>query len=185
MDEIGLAVASYEAADYDNLSRDYGRQWPCTKERPMGTERLFADGNGRPFRFALVERPTLPGGGSKDYPFALSFGFSLYYWHKNVLVQHSETLKREYQILLLDYPEGFVEVNVEDAAGLGIRDGCRIRLSSPTGVALTYARVTDEVKGGMVFVPYFLHDLTKQILGEASSPDHSVSAQVYVKLEVA
>ena len=40
-----------------------------------------------------------------------------------MLIQHSETLKREYRILLLDYPEGFVEMNTDDAKQLGIRDG--------------------------------------------------------------
>ena len=60
------------------------------------------------------------------------FGHSLYYWHQNVLVKHSETLKREYRILLLDYPEGFVEINPDDAKHLGIRDGQRIRLSGAT-----------------------------------------------------
>ena len=76
--------------------------------------------NRRPCRSAL----------SKDYPLTLVFGHSLYYWHQNVLIQHSETLKREYRILLLDYPEGFVEMNPDDAKRLGIRDGAEIRLSA-------------------------------------------------------
>ena len=34
------------------------------------------------------------------------FGNSLYYWNQNVLVRHSETLKREYRQLMIDYPGG-------------------------------------------------------------------------------
>ena len=35
------------------------------------------------------------------------------YWNLNVLIRHSETLRREYRALWLDYPEGFVEINEE------------------------------------------------------------------------
>ena len=58
-----------------------------------------------------LPRPPIP----KDFPLTLVFGNSLYYWNQNVLVRHSETLKREYRQLMIDYPEGFVEINPEDA----------------------------------------------------------------------
>lgn len=184
MDEIGRAVPFYEGASYDNLARDYGRQWPCTNDRPLGTRYLFADETQeRPFRFILAERPSLPPGAPPEYPFALTFGYSLYYWHQNVLVKHSETLKREYQILLLDYPEGFVEVSPVDAERLGIRDGARVRLVASTGSAMTYARVTREVKDGMIFVPYFLHDITQQLLGVLGLDEYSPGSQTYVDIE--
>ena len=129
MDEIGTVVPFYSGASYENLAREYGRQWPCTKDRPLGTRSLFAD--GLPARRLQVRarhpaRSRLPA--PEDYPLTLVFGHSLYYWHQNVLIQHSETLKREYRILLLDYPEGFVEMNPDDAKQLGIRDGEKIRL---------------------------------------------------------
>jgi formate dehydrogenase major subunit len=82
-------------------------------------------------------------------------------------VKHSETLKREYRILLLDYPEGFVEINTDDARQLGIRDGQKIRLRAPSGSALTTARVTPEVRSGAVFVPYFVRQVQQQIRGSA------------------
>ena len=44
MDEIGRVVPFYSGANYDNLAREYGRQWPCTREHPMGTQFLFAPG---------------------------------------------------------------------------------------------------------------------------------------------
>ena len=142
----------------------------------------------------LLRSLIVSGGKVSRYPFRLVFivtlallvfGYSLFYWHKNVLVQHSETLKREYQILLMDYPEGFVDINVDDANKLGIKDGARIRLVSERGSAGTYARVTNEVKAGMVFVPYFLQDIALSVLGEAGILDFSVSGQVYVRVEKA
>jgi formate dehydrogenase major subunit len=117
-----------------------------------------------------------------NYPFALILGRSLYYWNQNVLVQHSETLKREYRVLQLDYPEGFVDINADDARQLGIRDGARIRLVTVNGAAETTARVTREVKRGMIFVPYFLHDVIRDITAEtdgtSGSPDWPICARV-------
>jgi predicted molibdopterin-dependent oxidoreductase YjgC len=184
MEEIGKAVPFYEGATYENLARDYGRQWPCTRDLPLGTPTLFAGGiPERGFKFEIVEKPEPPPGGTDEFPFALSFGYSLYYWHKNVLVQHSETLKREYGILLMDYPEGFVEINEEDAARLGIRDGAKIRIAAEGGSATTFARVTDETKRGVIFVPYFLHDFVKQIQGKDWLAHYSGSKLIYVKVE--
>jgi predicted molibdopterin-dependent oxidoreductase YjgC len=167
MDEIGQAVPFYSGASYENLAREYGRQWPCTKDHPLGTRYLFARGSGeRRFRFVPVSKPAAgPWLTSGVYPLTLVFGHSLYYWHQSVLSRHSETLKREYRILLLDYPDGFVEVNEEDARQLGLRDGERLRLRAATGTAVSTARLTPEVRRGTVFVPYFVREVERQILG--------------------
>jgi len=180
MDEIGQAVPFYSGANYENLAREYGRQWPCTKDKPLGTRFLFAEGPGeRPFRFIPVPRPAPgPTAALGAYPFTLVFGHSLYYWHQNVLIRHSETLKREYGILLLDYPDGFVEINTDDARQLGIRDGERIRLCAATGTAVSTARVTPEVRGGTIFVPYFVREVEKQILGEKHEGEQLVQVRV-------
>ena len=181
MDEIGQAVPFYSGASYDNLGREYGRQWPCTRDLPLGSRRLFADMDAKQtFRFRPVPRPPAPTATqSEDYPLALVFGHSLYYWHQNVLIQHSETLKREYRILLLDYPNGFVEINPNDAGQLGIRDGQRITLRAASGSAAVNVRVTPEVRNGTVFVPYFVREVQRQICG---STENGIR-QVPVRLE--
>ena len=170
MDEIGAVLPSYSGANYHNLAAEYGRQWPCTKDRPLGTRYLFADGlPAHGFRFAPIARPSQAVTISKEYPFTLVFGHSLYYWNQNVLVQHSETLKRECRILLLDYPEGFVEMNPDDARQLGIRDGQKVRLSAAGGSAVADARVTPEVRSGAVLVPYFVRQVQRQIRGSTEN----------------
>lgn len=153
MAEIGKAVPSYSAAGYDNLTVDFGRQWPCTKDAPHGTEVLFSDGSGR-FKFIPLSKPAAPAALSTEYPFTLVLGNSSYYWNQNVLIAHSEILKREYRMLLLDYPQGFVEINAEDARTMKIRDKQKIKLCGSGGCAITVAHVTPEVKSGTVFVPY-------------------------------
>ncbi|MDR7418642.1 MAG: molybdopterin-dependent oxidoreductase [Armatimonadota bacterium] len=183
MDEIRQAVPAYEAASYENLARDYGRQWPCTADRPLGTPVLCADGEvGRLFTFVPVPRPSVNAARAMaDFPFALILGRSLYYWHQNVLVQHSETLRREYRLLLLDYPEGFVDVNSDDARRLGIRDGAPIRVLTDHGSAETYARVTPEVKPGMIFVPYFLHDVIAAVAGEPEGGSTDLPVRAWIE----
>jgi predicted molibdopterin-dependent oxidoreductase YjgC len=187
MEEIGRAIPSYEGATYENLSHSYGRQWPCTKNQPLGTQFLFEKREaGRPiFKFVPVQPSTEPACASAEYPFALMFGHSLYYWHQNTLVQHSETLKREYGILLLDYPQGFVEIHPDDAKELKVRDGGKIRLVTPMGSVTTFARVTPEVKHKMIYVPYFLQQISLQLLGEPRMADRSGPRAVCVRLETA
>jgi predicted molibdopterin-dependent oxidoreductase YjgC len=178
MDEIRSVVPFYSGASYHNLSAQYGRQWPCTEERPLGTRFIpLEDFPKSRLRFAPVARPRrqVP---LEDYPLHLVFGHSHYYWHQNVLVKHSETLKREYRMLLLDYPDGFVEVNAGDAKRLGIRDGERIRLRSPAGSATVAARVTPEVRGGTVFVPYFVRQVQQQVWGVPANGAHAVPIRI-------
>jgi len=166
MDEIREAVPFYSGASHENLAREYGRQWPCTKDRPLGTAYLFASDNGnKPFKFVAVTKPETPTPAPKDFPFTLVCGSSLYYWNQNVLIRHSETLRREYSILLTDYPEGFVEIHPDDAKELQIRDGSKVRLHSETAFAVSTARVTAEVRTGTIFVPYFERELEKRFLG--------------------
>jgi predicted molibdopterin-dependent oxidoreductase YjgC len=168
MREIGDAVPFYSGASYDNLAREYGRQWPCTKDRPLGTQFLFgASSQPRPFKFVPVPKPPPAPPAPEDLPFTLVFGNSLYYWNQNVLIRHSGILKREYRSVYLDYPQGFVEVNSDDAKRLGIRDGDRIQLRAAHAAAGATARVTPDVRQGTIFVPYFMHDVALQILGSA------------------
>lgn len=170
MDEIGKAVPFYSGASHENLVRDFGRQWPCTKDRSFGTGYFtrfaFCDeAPDRKLKFIPVTRAPQAAAADKEFPLTLVFGHSLYYWHQNVLIRHSETLKREYHMLLVDYPEGFVEINIDDAKQMGIRDGEKVRLRAAGGKALVAARVTNEVRSGTVFVPHYVHQVQQQIFG--------------------
>jgi predicted molibdopterin-dependent oxidoreductase YjgC len=179
MEEIAAVVPSYSGVTYQNLARDYGRQWPCTKDRPLGTRFLFGENNGwEPFKFVPIPKPAQPAPAAKEFPLTLVFGNSLYYWNQNVLVRHSETLKREYRILMLDYPQGFVELNSDDAKQLGIRDGKKIRLRAANSSSTATARVTSEVMSGTIFVPHFMREVERQILGATGDSRRLVPVRV-------
>ena len=181
--EIAAIVPEYGAVSTENLSRDYGRQWPCTKDNPLGSPTLFTEEKpSRRFLFVNIQSPPPEAAASSDYPYTLSFSHSSYYWHQNTLVRHSETLKREYGILLLDYPEGFVEINDDDAKKLSIRDGQPIRLVSENGKSDTFARVTSEVRAGIIFVPFFLRDIMRSIGGYTKADRE---AAIHVRIEKA
>jgi predicted molibdopterin-dependent oxidoreductase YjgC len=180
--EIARMIPEYGAVSAENLTRDYGRQWPCTHDNPLGTPALFMDDKPqRRFLFVNVQPPPPESAASEEYPFRLLFAHSSYYWHQNTLVRHSETLKREYGILLLDYPQGFVEISESDAKQLAIRDGQAIRLVSGSGASKTFARVTSEVRAGTIFVPFFLQDVMKSICGGGAVCD----AGIHVRIEKA
>lgn len=166
MDEIAEVVPFYSGTSYENLAREYGRQWPCTKDRPLGTKFLFGESSASQlFKFVPVPKPAPAPPAAKEFPLTLVFGNSLYYWNQNVLVRHSETLKREYRLLFLDYPNGFVELNTEDAEQFGVRDGKKIRLCAADASSVATARVTAEVMRGTIFVPHFMREVERQILG--------------------
>jgi predicted molibdopterin-dependent oxidoreductase YjgC len=165
MDEIADVIPDYSGVSYENLAREYGRQWPCTREHPLGTPRLFErSAPEHRFSFAPVSLEEPQSETRREYPFLLVLGHSLYYWHQNVLIMHSETLKREYRLLLMDYPNGFVEINTQDAQKLEIRDGKKVRLSTAAGSVVSAARVTNEVRSGAIFAPYFVPQLKAQLM---------------------
>ena len=184
MEEIRQAVPFYSGASHENLAREYGRQWPFTNDHPLGTSFLFGNpDDNRLFKFVAVAKPATIPAVSKAFPLTMVCGSSLYYWNQNVLVRHSETLRREYSILLTDYPHGFVEINPQDAQELKIRDGEQILICSETGSGVSTARVTQEVRKGTVFVPYFERDLEQKILGRGR--DGAALIAVRIEKEVA
>jgi predicted molibdopterin-dependent oxidoreductase YjgC len=184
MDEIGDVAPFYSGANHENLAREYGRQWPCTKDRPLGTQFMFSEGIPvHAFKFIPVERPRETIITNEEYPFLLVLGHSLYYWNKNVLIRHSETLKREYQVPLMDYPEGFAGMHPDDAKVYGIRDGDRILIKSETGYTVTVAALNHEIRRGTLFVPFFVKQVEQQILGPEKSGVHLIRVRVEKEVE--
>ncbi|HEX6132390.1 MAG TPA: molybdopterin-dependent oxidoreductase [Longimicrobiales bacterium] len=102
----------------------------------------------------------------RDYPFWLAIGRVLEHGVSGTLTRRIDTLHRA-------MPGAFVELNAQDAAALGIRDGDRVRLSSRRGRLELQARVDhrSQPARGTVFVPDFDETVPVNVLTvDASCP---------------
>ncbi|MEW6114992.1 MAG: molybdopterin dinucleotide binding domain-containing protein, partial [Thermodesulfobacteriota bacterium] len=98
---------------------------------------------GRAYAFAPVrtwEKPTPLD--AADYPFEMMVGRSMY--------QFGATSTRSKHLREL-CPEGYVEINLEDARQLHVTEGDRVEVSSPGGSFVAPVRISDAVQRGMVF----------------------------------
>jgi anaerobic selenocysteine-containing dehydrogenase len=167
----------YTGLSYDKLSQGSGIPWPCNAEHPDGERRLYKDhvfptdpnycesyGNdlitGAPVP-AVKYRAANPGGRAilkgaeymapfeepdDQYPFFLTTGRLVYHFHTRTKTGRSAELSAA-------APDAYVQVSVDDAARLGIREGDWVRLASRRGSIEAAARVGG-IGAGEVFVPF-------------------------------
>jgi formate dehydrogenase alpha subunit len=148
-DEMARLVPFLGGLSHARLDREGGLQWPCPTAEHPGTRYLYADafprGRGR-FVPALQTAPAaeLP---DADYPFVLNTGRLLYHWHGG-------TMTRRVQGLLELAPRLEVALHPVDARRLGVDGGDAIRVTSRRGALEAYARLTEAVRPGAIFVPF-------------------------------
>src|SRR5213594_2514104 len=148
-DEMARLTPFLGGLSHARLDREGGLQWPCPTSEHPGTRYLYAESFplGRARFIAAretVEAAELP---DRDFPFILNTGRLLYHWHGG-------TLTRRVQGLLELAPRLEVAIHPSDARRLGVDTGSRIRLASRRGELEAYARVTESVRAGAVFVPF-------------------------------
>ena len=180
-DELARLWPSLAGMSYARLESG-GLQWPCPTPDHPGTRFLYGDsfprGKGRFVPVTQgVEAAEQP---DPDYPFLLNTGRLLYHWHGG-------TMTRRVEGLLELAPRLEVAVHPADARQLGVDDGGALRVVSRRGELTAYARVTEAVRRGAIFVPFVkLHDsaanfLTNSALDpSAKIPEYKVCA---VRLE--
>ena len=83
---------------------------------------------------------------TKEYPYTLTVGSILFHLGSGQQTGHSPRLSRIIQ-------DEYVELNPEDAAQEGIKEGEIIRVVSSTGEKKIVARLTDKVPSGVLFMP--------------------------------
>jgi formate dehydrogenase alpha subunit len=148
-DELARLTPFLRGLSHARLDREGGLQWPCPTPDHPGTRLLYAEsfplGKAR-FIPALqtAEAAELP---DAEFPFLLNTGRLLYHWHGG-------TLTRRVQGLLELAPRLEVALHPADARRLGVDTGSPLRVSSRRGELLGYARVTEAVRPGAVFVPF-------------------------------
>ena len=186
-EEIRRVVPAYAGISYKRLEKAGGIQWPCPSEDHPGTDTMFADGKFRTpdglGHFFVVEYKGPAEPVDEEYPFALLTGRVMFHYHTGTMTRRTPRLDAE-------MPSAWVEINVEDAKALGINDGEVVAVKSRRGEIRVPARVTGNIKRGVVFIPWHFSEtpanaLTGPIAEPPSRmPEFKYSAVKIEKVEV-
>lgn len=165
----------HSAVDYAVLKERGTVQWPCSKENfpfagskdtKIGTARLFTDnkfytvsGKAIIHSFPDNNQSEKPG---KDFPFILTTGRIRDQWHTMSKTGKVNKLKQHIS-------ESFVEIHPEDAAPLGITENCLVEICSRQGQVRVKARLSDDIKKGVVFLPMHWGKIGKSDLNRSNN----------------
>jgi predicted molibdopterin-dependent oxidoreductase YjgC len=148
-DEMARLVPFLGGISHDRLDREGGIQWPCPTPDHPGTRILYAESFpiGKAQFVPVAQTAAAAELPDSEFPFLLNTGRILYHWHGG-------TLTRRVKGLLELAPRLEVAINPDDARRLGIDDGSLVHLTSRRGELTAYARITDAVRTGEVFIPF-------------------------------
>jgi len=151
MDEIAVLTPIYGGISHKRLDGE-NVHWPCPSPDHPGTIFLhqggFKRGKGRFHPVDWLPAAELP---DEEYPFVLSTGRMLYHYHTATMTRRSEPLNRF-------APEAYAEIHPDDLRDLGGHDGCRLLVTSRRGSIDLFARSSDRVDRGLVFIPFHFHE---------------------------
>jgi formate dehydrogenase major subunit len=164
-EEMVKVTPIYAGMSLTRLGQPDGLQWPCPEESHPGTSILhskeFTQGKGIFHSIVYREPAENP---NDEFPFILTTGRVMSQWHTRSMTRRSPTLDAE-------FPEGFVEINPEDARKLGISDNDLVEVSSRRGKIQTKARVTDKIAPGIIFMPFhFAEEAANRLTNPALDP---------------
>lgn len=147
MDEAASLTPLMAGVNYDRLEGYKSLQWPVAadgKDTPL----LFTDGFSLPGGKAILHpvKWTQPLTFNEEYDIHVNNGRLLEHFHEGNMTYKSKAISGK-------TPNVFLEVSCELAAERGIRDGTKVRLTSPYGSVRVSCLVTDRVKGKQVYLP--------------------------------
>ena len=159
-EEIAKATPQYAGMSYGRLENPDALQWPCPEKDHPGTPILHLkkfttpDGLGE---FSRVEWKPPAEVQDAEYPLILTTGRIIWHWHTGTMTRRSETLDSEVRT-------GWVELNPMDARRLGISNQEKVRVISRRGEIVIPALVTDDIKSGVVFIPFHFKECAANVL---------------------
>jgi formate dehydrogenase alpha subunit len=175
-DELANSTPIYAGMAYDRLDHN-GLQWPCPDRDHPGTPILhvgkFSRGKGK---FNPVEARDPVEQTDEEYPLTLTTGRVLYHYHSGTMTRRSGPLHwRE--------PRSYAEINAEDAAAIGLKDGSAVEIHSRRGSVRTSTKISDNVPAGTVFLAFHWREAPANRLTQdhtldpvAKIPEYKVSA---------
>lgn len=147
MDEIANLTPSYGGISYERLN-GLGLQTPCPNRNHPGTPYLHRDSFARGQGKLIAVDYTPPAEKiDEEYPMILTTGRVLYQYHTGSMTRKVEFLEQK-------GGEPFVEINPDDAKALSVKNGQKVVVKSRRGQIKVRARVTENIKKGVVFVPF-------------------------------
>jgi len=157
MEEIARLTPIYGGISYNRIENE-GLQWPCLDQDHPGTRFLHQDKFTRGLgKFTPVEHAAPAEIPDEDYPFVLTTGRILYHFHTGTMTRRCRGLNEI-------CPEGFVEINPDDADKLQVLDGSMVKVVSRRGNVITRARVTEKVPPSIVFMPFHFKEAAANAL---------------------
>ncbi|MFC6988888.1 formate dehydrogenase subunit alpha [Haloplanus sp. GCM10025708] len=186
-EELRETAPIYRGLTYDRIGLE-GVHWPCYEEGDEGDPFLYEDSfdtdNGLGKIRGVRHQPPAEVEDS-EYPFVLTTGRLEEHYNTGTMSTRSPTLVRK-------TPTNFVDINPEDAERLGIEDGEEIQLRSRRGEIEIEARVTDDIRPGILWsTDHFpeapINELTNDALDPvAKIPEYkAAAAQISVDVEPA
>jgi anaerobic selenocysteine-containing dehydrogenase len=167
----------YTGITYEKLRGGSGIQWPCTRQAPDGTERLYVDGrfNTDPDYCETYGQDLATGAEFSPDEYRAKQPAGRAFLHATDYQPSPEVPDDEHPLLLTTgrtvhqfhtrtktgrapqlnaaAPQPWVEINPADARTYGIGEGDLVRVSSARGSVEVPARITD-VRPGVVFIPF-------------------------------
>ena len=175
LEEISQIVPFFAGITWERLGKN-GLQWPVAPDG-TGTKILhtvdFKRGKGK-FEFNAWEETVELTEHAKDYPYILTTNRELEHYNCGAMTRRTANE----QILQDDY----LMINPNDAKSHLINDGDYVCLESPRGKVDVKARITDEVKEGILsttfhFPEIMINNLTGDVHdSEAMCPEYKVVA---------
>ena len=135
---------------YHRLQTEGSLQWPVPHENHPGTARLFTDKkfyrpSGKASLFAAPDENTSEKI-DDDFPLILTTGRIRDQWHTMTRTGKVQKLNRHIN-------EPFLEMNPADAEKRKVKEGDLVNINSRRGELRVRARITDQVKPGVIFAP--------------------------------
>ncbi|MGA0284958.1 MAG: formate dehydrogenase subunit alpha [Saprospiraceae bacterium] len=175
LEEISQIVPFFSGITWENLGIN-GKQWPVAKDgtdtKILHTEE-FKIGKGVFAYFDFEESQEILNHG-KDYPYILTTNRELEHYNCGAMTRRTAN----HQILSDDY----LMINPNDASDNGINEGDFVCVESPRGKVDVKARITDEVKAGVLsttfhFPDIMVNNITSDVHdSEAMCPEYKVVA---------
>ncbi len=173
LEEISRIVPFFAGVKWDELGEN-GKQWPV---KPDGTDtkilhtETFKRGLGRFIFKPWVESPEVRENG-KDFPYIITTNRELEHYNSGTMTRRTGNEVIVTEDLLL--------INPADAQRNGIADGDMVCVESPRGKVDIKARVTDEVKPGILSSTFHFPEVMLNIItsdvhdSEALCPEYKV-----------